>query len=89
MFTGLSYLLGATHRPPTTAHPWGFLFMSVFALRRERLWQTAVREGLDVLLITSPINVTYLTGFSGDSSFLLLAKGRGLLVSDGRFSVQI
>jgi Xaa-Pro aminopeptidase len=63
--------------------------MSVFASRRERLWQTAVREGLDVLLITSPINVTYLTGFSGDCSYLLLAKFRSLLVSDGRFSVQI
>jgi Xaa-Pro aminopeptidase len=63
--------------------------MSVFESRRERLWQTAVREGLDVLLITSPINVTYLTGFSGDSSYLLLAKTKTLLVSDGRFSVQI
>ncbi len=63
--------------------------MSVFESRRERLWQTAVREGLDVLLITSPINVTYLTGFSGDSSYLLLAKTKTLLLSDGRFSVQI
>jgi Xaa-Pro aminopeptidase len=63
--------------------------MSVFESRRERVWQTAVREGLDVLLITSPINVTYLTGFSGDSSYLLLAKTKTLLVSDGRFSVQI
>src|SRR5260370_36923389 len=63
--------------------------MSVFESRRERLWQTAVREGLDVLLITNPINVTYLTGFSGDSSYLLLAKVKTLLVSDGRFGVQI
>jgi Xaa-Pro aminopeptidase len=63
--------------------------MSVFESRRERLWQTVVRESLDVLLITSPINVTYLTGFSGDSSYLLLAKTKTLLLSDGRFSVQI
>ena len=63
--------------------------MSGFESRRERLWQTAVQEGLDVLLITSPINVTYLTGFSGDSSYLLLAKTKTLLVSDGRFGVQI
>jgi Xaa-Pro aminopeptidase len=63
--------------------------MSVFASRRERLWQTTVQEGLDVLLITSPINVTYLTGFSGDCSYLIVGKTKTLLVSDGRFKVQI
>jgi Xaa-Pro aminopeptidase len=63
--------------------------MSNFAARRERLWQAASSESLDVLLITSPINVTYLTGFSGESSSLLLTKAKTLLVSDGRFSEQI
>ena len=63
--------------------------MSVFASRRERLWQTAVPDGLDVVLVTSPINVTYLTGFSGESSYLLLTKTRTLLVSDGRFKGQL
>jgi Xaa-Pro aminopeptidase len=63
--------------------------MSGFESRRERLWQSAAQEGLDTLLITSPINVTYLTGFSGDSSHLLLAKAKTLLVSDGRFTEQV
>jgi Xaa-Pro aminopeptidase len=63
--------------------------MSVFATRRERLWQSTAAEGLDTLLITSPINVTYLTGFSGDSSYLLIQNAKTLLVSDGRFSEQI
>src|ERR1022692_203531 len=63
--------------------------MSVFASRRERLWQTAVPDGLDVVLVTSPINVTYLTGFTGESSYLLLTKTRTLLVSDGRFKGQL
>ena len=63
--------------------------MSVFASRRERLWQAAAQEGLDALLISNPINVTYLTGFGGDSSYLILSKDRTLLVSDGRFTQQI
>ena len=63
--------------------------MSVFASRRERLWQQAAEESLDLLLITNPINITYLTGFSGDSSNFILAKTKTLLVSDGRFNAQI
>jgi Xaa-Pro aminopeptidase len=46
-------------------------------------------EGLDAFLISSPVSVTYLTGFSGESSYLVLGRDRTLLVSDGRFTVQI
>src|SRR6185312_5000681 len=60
-----------------------------FAARRERLWQAARQEQLGALLITNPVNVTYLTGFSGDSAHLLLAADKCLLISDGRFTEQI
>jgi Xaa-Pro aminopeptidase len=63
--------------------------MSAFASRRERLWHAAKAEGLDALLITNPLNVTYLTGFSGDSSYLVASPTRTMLVSDGRFTEQI
>jgi Xaa-Pro aminopeptidase len=63
--------------------------MAAFASRRERLWRGAVEESLDAILITHPINVTYLTGFSGESSYLILNRSRAILVSDGRFSQQI
>jgi Xaa-Pro aminopeptidase len=63
--------------------------MANFASRRERLWHAANAEGLDTLLITNPINVTYLTGFSGEASYLILTKAKTLLVSDGRFTGQI
>lgn len=46
-------------------------------------------EALDALLITNPVNVTYLTGFTGDSSYLVLEPTRAILVSDGRFVVQL
>jgi Xaa-Pro aminopeptidase len=57
--------------------------------RRQRLQKVRVEEGLDALLLTHPVNVTYLTGFSGDSSYLILTGGREVLVSDGRFTVQL
>jgi Xaa-Pro aminopeptidase len=44
---------------------------------------------LDALLVSSPSNVTYLTGFSGDSSYLLVSRGKIVLLSDGRFTEQI
>jgi Xaa-Pro aminopeptidase len=57
--------------------------------RRQRLRQAVVDEKIDALLVTNPISVNYLTRFSGDSSYLLLARDRELLVSDARFTEQI
>jgi Xaa-Pro aminopeptidase len=57
--------------------------------RRERLAQQLHGEGLDALLVTSTVNVTYLTGFTGDSSALILTPSRAVLVSDPRYVGQI
>jgi Xaa-Pro aminopeptidase len=46
-------------------------------------------EGIDLLAVSNPLNLTYLSGFTGDSSWLLLSRDRCLLVSDGRYEVQI
>src|SRR5437016_57693 len=63
--------------------------MDYFALRRERLSRLVESAAVDSFLITNPINVNYLTGFSGDSSYLILGKARAILVSDARFTEQI
>src|SRR5213080_1544843 len=63
--------------------------MDPFARRRESLARSLSDEGLDCLLISSPVNVSYLTNFSGDTSYLLVGKDRCLLVSDARFSEQL
>ncbi len=63
--------------------------MPNFVGRRQRLWQAVAAEQLDGMLVTNPVNVTYLTGFSGDSSYLALTANRAVLLSDGRFTVQI
>ena len=54
------------------------------AARRDRLAARLGEEDLDLLLVSNPINVTYLTGFSGESSYLLIGRDWAVLVSDGR-----
>src|SRR5947209_20631531 len=57
--------------------------------RRLRLARQLKADGLQAYLVTDPHNVTYLTGFSGDSSYLVLGRDRAVLVSDARFTQQI
>jgi Xaa-Pro aminopeptidase len=63
--------------------------MDYVALRRRRIMDGLGGDGPDALLVRSEANVTYLTGFSGDSSTLLLGRNRALLISDARFTEQI
>jgi Xaa-Pro aminopeptidase len=64
-------------------------FMDQVSERRHRLAQTLHADQLDAVLISHPINATYLTGFSGESSYLVLGEHRTVLVSDARFTAQI
>ena len=57
--------------------------------RRENLRPALVTEGLDALLVTGGHNVTYLTGFTGDSSFVVLTADRAVLISDPRYVGQL
>jgi Xaa-Pro aminopeptidase len=59
------------------------------AQRRSRLLPLLDSEGIDALLVSSAVNVTYLTGFSGDSSMLVLTRDRAVLISDMRYTQQI
>jgi Xaa-Pro aminopeptidase len=63
--------------------------MDYASQRRQRLTRTLTEEGIDLLMIGNPVNVTYLTGFTGDSTVLLLGSDRVLLVSDSRYTVQL
>jgi Xaa-Pro aminopeptidase len=46
-------------------------------------------QSLDALIITDPVDVTYLTGFGGEDSVLIVTATRKVLVTDTRFIVQI
>jgi Xaa-Pro aminopeptidase len=63
--------------------------MDPFAQRRVNLSWLIDSQGVNAFLITNPINVSYLTGFSGDSSYLIVGKARATLVSDARYTEQI
>jgi Xaa-Pro aminopeptidase len=57
--------------------------------RRRALARQLKGLGLDALLISNPVNVTYLTGFTGEASYLIVGRSRQLLVTDGRFTEQL
>ena len=62
------------------------------AARRRRLIRMFGELQIDALLVTNFKNVSYLTGFSGDDSFLLISKSKDqlpILISDSRYEEQI
>ncbi|HEY2157839.1 MAG TPA: Xaa-Pro peptidase family protein [Isosphaeraceae bacterium] len=60
-----------------------------FDSRRQRLRRTFDASEIDGVIVSSPTNVAYLTGFTGEDSILLITAERAVVVSDGRFSVQL
>lgn len=63
--------------------------MDRFAARRSKLRKALAKTGADWLLVTSFTNVTYLTGFTGDDSYLLVGKKQEVLLSDPRYTTQL
>ena len=63
--------------------------MNYFPQRRNQLLREMKKDALEVVLVTNPTNVTYLTGFLGDSSYLVLTPKHAVLVTDDRFAGQV
>lgn len=63
--------------------------MSRYAQRRSKLRKLIARHEAEAMLVTDERNVTYLTGFTGDSSYLLLSAREAILVSDARYTTQL
>lgn len=63
--------------------------MTRFAQRRDKLRKLLKKNEADSLLVTNFTNVTYLTGFTGDDSFLLVRPDGELLISDMRYTTQL
>ena len=57
--------------------------------RRDKLRRAVKKAGAEALLVTNFTNVTYLTGFTGDGSFLLLRADGEMVLSDARYTVQL
>lgn len=60
-----------------------------FETRRDKLRRSVKKLSADGILITDEINVTYLTGFTGDSSYLLLTQKGAIVLSDSRYTSQL
>ena len=63
--------------------------MDYHLTRRDKLRRAVRKAGADALLVTSFTNVTYLSGFSGDDSFLLVGRDTDVILSDGRYTTQL
>jgi Xaa-Pro aminopeptidase len=60
-----------------------------FAQRREKLLPLLQAAEVEALLVTGEVNVRYLTGFTGDSSYLLIGPGVERLITDSRYATQL
>jgi Xaa-Pro aminopeptidase len=74
------------HRPRPDPYP---VPMSQYASRRDKLRRQFRKLGLDALLVTNFTNVTYLSGFTGDDSYLLVLAGGEVMISDPRYTTQL
>lgn len=63
--------------------------MSDFEARRERLRRHLRKAGVEALLVSRGTNVSYLTGFTGDDSYLLVDRQGARVLSDPRFTTQL
>ena len=62
---------------------------SCFASRRRRVIRQASAEGkIEAFLATNPADVSYLSGFTGDESYLLFSRNWAVLITDSRFTEQ-
>ena len=63
--------------------------MADYKKRCGRLRRLLRKTDAHAILVTSEPNVTYLTGFTGDSSYLLLLKTGEVLLTDQRYTTQL
>src|SRR5437899_3151405 len=59
-----------------------------FSLRKRRAAAAAKGAGVDGMLVTHLPDVRYLCGFTGSNAALVLAGGRAVLFTDGRYTGQ-
>jgi Xaa-Pro aminopeptidase len=60
-----------------------------YAARRKKLLRKLKEEKLPGMLVTNETNVTWLTGFRGDSTWLAISPKDCILISDSRYTTQI
>ena len=59
-----------------------------YVRRCRRLMRLVARKGAGAFLVTKAENVRYLSGFTGEDSWLVLAPRRRILIADSRFTEE-
>lgn len=57
--------------------------------RLQRLRDVMQEQQLDGMLVTDPVNVSYLTGFTGNESALVVTAEDNFFITDSRFTTQV
>ena len=56
--------------------------------RIERVREEMMMRGLDALIVSSIVNIRYLTGFTGSNAVLVITKRSAVFLSDIRYMHQ-
>lgn len=59
------------------------------ALRRQRFRDSLASQGIDCALVTSLVDVRWLTGFTGSYGVLLVTPDAAIIATDGRYTDQV
>lgn len=63
--------------------------MNYHGARRQTLLRNLKKDGPDAVLVTTPVNVTYLTGYTGDAAYYLATARTTVVVTDQRVVAQV
>src|SRR5665213_3133875 len=81
-------ITGCVPAEPVLRHKFGRIIEMSLSVRKKRVVTAAKAAGVDCLLVTHLPDVRYLCGFTGSNAALVLAGGRSVLFTDGRYTTQ-
>lgn len=61
----------------------------MFENRRKQLNQIMEANGMQAVIISSPSNLYYFTGFTGGEAFFVMLMGKGYIITDSRYYEQV
>ncbi len=62
---------------------------ALFTRRRQKALALLTERMLDALVVSSPANIRYLSGFTGSNGLLLLTPGKSWILTDPRYAIQV
>jgi Xaa-Pro aminopeptidase len=62
--------------------------VKIFKNRQKRIRQALAQTEVNCLIVTKSANVTYVTGFSGEDSWVIILPEKVILITDSRYAEQ-